>query len=107
TRRFDEQTVRRLVQSLMRVMVRRQALKWPDDIHPSMLGPSANQVTMHRSESGPSAGKQRIRWNAWRAQVGANAVVRRSPQVSIVSACLGISDPVGRQADIEPLLEEF
>lgn len=96
-----------LVQSLLRVMVRRRALAWPDDVVPAMIGPGPTQTTLHATEAGPHDGRVRVRWNAYRAVSGVEGVVRRSPQVALVAACLGLDDPVASQSVIEEVLTTF
>ena len=59
---------------------------------------------MHRDEAGSVAGRSRIRWNAYRAAVNLDAVVRRSPQVAAICAVLGL-DAMADRARVEAALE--
>jgi hypothetical protein len=93
-----------LAQHLLGIIVRRRALALPEDVTARMLGPGPAQATMHRDEAGSVAGRSRIRWNAFRAAVNLDAVVRRSPQVAAICAVLGL-DAMADRARVEAALE--
>lgn len=94
-----------VVQALIRIIVRRQAIEWPEDVQARMLGPYPNQVTLHRTEAGSAGGRSRVRWNPYMAQIGVTNVVRRSPQATLLASCLGIEDPSQGRDQIEGLLD--
>ena len=94
-----------LVQAVVRIIVRRQAIEWPEDVQARMLGPYPNQVTMHRTEAGGVGGRSRVRWNPYMAQVAMAKVVRRSPQAALLASFLDIEDTSQGRDRLEPVLD--
>jgi hypothetical protein len=93
------------LQNLVQIFLRRKAIVLPDGItlaHLMRQGPKT--VAFHRESNDTISGRQRYRWNSYKAQAQRDRVVRRSQQAEVVAQLLG-KDKFRDNIEIAGILE--
>lgn len=95
-----------VLQTLLQVVLRRKALALPDGIllgHLQSVGPKV--VTLHHNQADVLDGRQRVRWNPYKA-TQKRRVVLASPQAEVTARFLK-KDKIQDEATISGLLDDI